>query len=51
MYLIKGELPWQGVKGKTKEERNAKIMEMKRRMNEDDICNGIDGEDVKEFMK
>ena len=51
VYLIKGELPWQDVKGKTKEERNAKIMEMKRKMNEDDICNGIDGEDVKEFMK
>ena len=51
VYLIKGELPWQGVKGKTKEERYAKILEMKRRMNEDDICSGIDGEDVKEFMK
>ena len=51
VYLIKGELPWQGVKGKTKEERYAKILEMKRRMNEDDICSGIDGGDVKEFMK
>ena len=51
VYLIKGELPWQGVKGKTKEERYAKILEMKRRMNEDDICNGIDGKEVKEFIK
>ena len=51
VYLVKGELPWQGVRGKTKEDRYAKILEMKREMSEDDICSGIDGKEVKEFMK
>ena len=31
VYLIKGELPWQDVKGKTKEERYAKILENEKK--------------------
>lgn len=29
VYLAKGELPWHGIKGKTKKEKYKKIMEVK----------------------
>jgi serine/threonine protein kinase len=50
IYLINGELPWQGIKGKTKDERYRKIMEMKRTTCEDELCKGTCKE-LTEFTK
>ena len=50
VYLIKGELPWQGIKGKTKEEKYRKIMEMKRSTREEELCKGMCNE-LLEFTK
>lgn len=50
VYLMKGALPWQGTRGKTKEEKYRKIMEMKRSVSEEELCEGMCGE-LKEFMR
>ena len=50
VYLLNGELPWQGIKGKTKEEKYRKIMEMKRSIREDELCKGTSKE-LTEFTK
>jgi serine/threonine protein kinase len=38
IYFLRGSLPWQGLKIKTKEERYKKILEKKREISSDDLC-------------
>lgn len=41
IYLIKGKLPWQGIKHKDKKERYKLIGEKKAAMTEEELCEGI----------
>ena len=44
MYLLRGELPWQGMKGKTKEERYKNIRQKKIETKSYDLCKGYPNE-------
>ena len=41
IYFIKGELPWQGVKAKTKSEKKEKIKRKKKTISVEKLCEGI----------
>jgi len=41
IYFIKGELPWQGVKAKTKSEKKEKIKKKKKTTSVEKLCEGI----------
>lgn len=41
IHLVKGSLPWQGIKAKDKEEKNKIIMKMKEDISIDELCEGI----------
>jgi serine/threonine protein kinase len=41
IYFIKGELPWQGVKAKTKSEKKEKIKKKKKSVSVEKLCEGI----------
>jgi hypothetical protein len=41
LYFFKGKLPWQGLKCKDKNEKYAKIKEMKMSMTPENLCEGI----------
>ena len=41
IYFLKGELPWQGMKAKTKEEKYKKIQEKKIEYTPDALCEGL----------
>lgn len=43
VYFFKGELPWQGLKAKTKKEKYKKIMEKKKEMTPDILCENMSG--------
>ncbi len=43
MYFLRGDLPWQGMKGKTKQEKYHKIMEKKIQATPDSLCKGYPG--------
>lgn len=43
VYLLKGELPWQGLKAKNKKEKYKKIMDKKIEETPDAICKDIPG--------
>ena len=40
IYFIKGRLPWQGLRNISKEERNRKILEKKKSISSQELCNG-----------
>ena len=42
IYLAKGELPWQGIKAKTKAEKYSIIQERKSTINPESLCKGIE---------
>ncbi|CDW89928.1 ser thr kinase [Stylonychia lemnae] len=44
VYLIKGELPWQGVKAQTKHEKYQMIMERKMSLTSELLCQGLPDE-------
>ena len=44
MYLLRGELPWQGMKGKTKEERYKNILQKKMDTKSSELCFGFPDE-------
>ena len=46
IYLVKGRLPWQGVKTKNKKEKHKKIMESKLQISPEKLCEGLSGEFV-----
>jgi len=50
MYLLRGELPWQGIKGKTKKEKYVKIMEKKIECMPEVLCQGYPEEFVMFFQ-
>jgi hypothetical protein len=43
MYLNKGELPWQGMRAKTKKEKYQKILEKKIATTPDELCKTYPG--------
>jgi serine/threonine protein kinase len=43
VYLMKGELPWNGIKAKNKMEKYKKIMEKKIETTPDILCEGLHG--------
>ncbi len=43
MYLNKGELPWQGMRAKTKKEKYQKILEKKIAVTPDELCKNYPG--------
>ena len=38
MYLLRGELPWQGIKAKTKKDKYQKIMQKKIILTPEELC-------------
>jgi len=47
LYFIKGTLPWQGLPGRTKEEKYANIKKKKKEISIKDLCNDV----PKEFLE
>ena len=47
MYFLRGNLPWQGLKVRSKEDRYKKILEKKRETSSQDLCKGY----PKEFFE
>jgi hypothetical protein len=43
IYFIRGELPWQGLKAKSKKEKYLKIMEKKISITPESLCKGYPG--------
>ena len=43
MYFLRGDLPWQGIKGKTIKEKYLKIMETKIESLPEILCKGFPG--------
>lgn len=41
IYLLKGKLPWQGIKNKDKKKRYTKIGELKETLSEEELCKGL----------
>ena len=41
IYLAKGKLPWQGLRGKDKTEKNSKILKCKQRTSVRSLCSGL----------
>ena len=44
VYFVKGELPWQGIRGKTKSEKKEKIKMKKKETSIIELCKGLPGE-------
>ena len=44
VYFLKGELPWQRMKAKSKEEKYKKILQKKEEISSNELCRGIPGE-------
>jgi len=49
MYFLRGNLPWQSVKGKTRKEKHDKIMEMKICYTPERLCDGFPEQFVEYF--
>ena len=49
IYFINGSLPWEGMKIKNKDEKIKEILEMKKKIKEDDLCCGLPDE-IKLFI-
>jgi hypothetical protein len=43
MYFLKGELPWQGIKAKTKKDKYTKILEKKIATTPEELSKGFSG--------
>ena len=46
VYFLLGELPWQGIKAKTKSEKKEKIKNKKKRVSTNKLCEGLPSEFV-----
>ena len=44
MYFLRGELPWQGLKVRSKEDRYKKILEKKKETSSEELCRGFPDE-------
>lgn len=49
LYFLRGNLPWQGLPGRTKDEKYANIKRKKKDTPVDELCNGYP-EEFKEFL-
>jgi len=49
-YLMRGDLPWQGIRAKTKEEKYQKIMEVKIATTPEELFKGLPEEFVTIFQ-
>lgn len=49
LYFLKGSLPWQNIKAKSKKEKYDMIKEMKRNFNVNEFCNDVPGLFILEF--
>lgn len=49
IYMLKGSLPWQGIRGTSKEERNLKVRELKVKLTLNELCKGLPKE-VLQYM-
>lgn len=43
IYLLRGNLPWEGTRGKTKRDKHNKVMEKKIETTIDELCDGLPG--------
>jgi casein kinase 1 len=50
IYFLKGSLPWQGLPGRSKNEKYKNIMKKKKEITIDELCEGLP-EAFPEFMK
>ena len=50
MYFLRGNLPWQGLKVKSKENRYAKILEKKKETTSEQLCKNFP-EEFKDFLE
>ena len=50
VYFLKGNLPWQNIKGKDKDEKYLRIKEKKSSITVEELCEGLP-EEVEEFLK
>ena len=50
MYFLRGSLPWQGLKIKSKEDRYKKILSKKKETSSEELCKGFP-EEFKEFVE
>jgi len=41
IYMLKGSLPWQGIRRVTKEEKNLKVRDMKEKISLAELCKGL----------
>ncbi|KAF6029880.1 HRR25 [Bugula neritina] len=44
VYMLKGQLPWQGLKGDDRRQKYARICECKRMTRTDELCAGLPAE-------
>jgi serine/threonine protein kinase len=49
IYMLKGNLPWQGIRGATNEEKNLKVRDMKAKIPLTELCKGLPKE-VLQYM-
>ena len=49
VYFIKGELPWQNIKAKSRKEKYSKIYQLKKKMVPNELCNFLP-EEMKTFL-
>lgn len=49
IYMLKGRLPWQGIKGATKDDKNRKVLALKSKISIGDLCKGLPNE-VAQYM-
>ena len=49
LYFLRGELPWQGLSAKNKEEKYKKIMEIKIATPIEELCRGLPGISIKNY--
>jgi serine/threonine protein kinase len=49
IYMLRGSLPWQGIREDTKEERNLKIKNLKEKITLNELCKGLPKE-VLQYM-
>lgn len=50
LYLLKGKLPWQGIKAKTKKQKYEKILELKKYMRLEELFSGLHGNNFYSFF-
>ena len=50
MYFLRGQLPWQGLKAETNNEKYKLILEKKMTTTTEELCNGFPGRSVRQYL-